>query len=281
MDIRQLKYFIKAAEFSHFTRAAEALYVSQPALSAQIRQLEEDLGSELFARVGRNVRLTEAGEAFLVRARQAVDAIEQGEEEVRAIKGVLKGTLRICAVPAVAATVLAPLIGAFQQKYPDVYVQLSSNTSDVVERGVIDGEYSLGLTTLPLEFDDLNHSESVTGEVVVVMNNDHPMAKQQCVRPAELSGMPIALASQQIITWRGIAYLEEHNVHLKVMAESEELDTVFSLVRQGPYIALAPRSLVPLDLRGVQLSPAPPVLQLAFVWSRLSPAADRFLKFVQ
>ncbi|MFN8552519.1 MAG: LysR substrate-binding domain-containing protein [Candidatus Obscuribacterales bacterium] len=281
MDIRQLKYFIKAAEFSHFTRAAEALYVSQPALSAQIRQLEEDLGTELFARVGRNVRLTDAGEAFLVRAKEAVDAIEQGEEEVGAIKGLLKGTLRICAVPAVAAKVLTPMINVFQLTYPDLYVQLFSNTSDLVERGVIDGIYCLGLTTMPLEYEELKYSESVTGEVVVVMNHDHPLAKKNKIRPADLTDVPVVLARQQIITWRGIAYFEDHNVTLKVMTEAEELDSVFSLVRQNSYISLVPSPLVPADLLGVPLSPAPPLLQLAFVWSRLSPAADKFLKLAQ
>ncbi len=281
MDIRQLKYFIKAAEFSHFTRAAEALYVSQPALSAQIRQLEEDLGVELFARVGRNVRLTDAGEAFLVRAKEAVNAVEQGEVEVSAIKGLLKGKLRICAVPAVASKVLTPIINVFQQTYPDVYVQLFSNTSDHVERGVVDGKYCLGLTTLPLEYDELKYSESATGEVVVVMNHDHPLATKYNIRPADLTGVPVVLASQQIINWRGIAYLEDHNVTLKVMTEAEELDSVFSLVRQNSYISLAPSPLVPLDLLGVPLSPSPPLLQLAFVWIRLSPAASKFLKLAQ
>ncbi len=281
MDIRQLKYFIKAAEFSHFTRAAEALYVSQPALSAQIRQLEDDLGVELFARVGRNVRLTDAGEAFLVRAKEAVDAVELAEEEVSAIKGLLKGKLRICAVPAVASKVLIPMINAFQQTYPDVYVQLFSNTSDLVERGVVDGKYCLGLTTLPLEYDELKYSESVTGEVVVVMNPDHPLATKSSIRPADLTGVPVVLASQQIRTWRGLAYLEDHNVTLKVMTEAEELDSVFSLVRQNSYISLAPSPLVPPDLLGVSLSPAPPLLQLAFVWSRLSPAASKFLNLAK
>ncbi|MBX9694462.1 MAG: LysR family transcriptional regulator [Cyanobacteria bacterium] len=281
MDIRQLKYFIKAAEFSHFTRAAEALYVSQPALSAQIRQLEEDLGIELFARVGRNVRLTDAGEAFLLRAKQAVDAVEQGEEEVGAIKGLLKGKLRICAVPAVAAKVLTPMISVFQQTYPDVYVQLFSNTSDLVERGVVDGKYCLGLTTMPLEYDELKYYESVTGEVVVVMNHDHPLAKKNNIRPTDLTDLPMVLASQQIMTWRGIAYFEDHNVTLKVMTEAEELDSVFSLVRQNSYISLAPSPLVPPDLLGVPLSPAPPLLQLAFVWSRLSTATNKFLKLAQ
>lgn len=281
MDIRQLKYFIKAAEFSHFTRAAEALYVSQPALSAQIRQLEDDLGVELFARVGRNVRLTDAGEAFLVRAKEAVDAVELAEEEVSAIKGLLKGKLRICAVPAVASKVLIPMINAFQQTYPDVYVQLFSNTSDLVERGVVDGKYCLGLTTLPLEYDELKYSESVTGEVVVVMNPDHPLATKSSIRPADLTGVPVVLASQQIRTWRGLAYLEDHYVTLKVMTEAEELDSVFSLVRQNSYISLAPSPLVPPDLLGVSLSPAPPLLQLAFVWSRLSPAASKFLNLAK
>jgi len=81
VELRHLRYFIKAAELLHFTRAAEALYVSQPTLSVHIQQLEEELGTQLFARVGRRVQLTEAGELLLIRARQSVRAIEIAGED--------------------------------------------------------------------------------------------------------------------------------------------------------------------------------------------------------
>src|SRR5690242_6831244 len=113
MELRHLRYFIRAAELLHFTRAAESLYISQPTLSIHIQQLEEELGTPLFARVGRNVRLTEAGELLLIRARQALNELENAGEEIGAIVGLTRGTLRIAGLPSFSSRVLAPWIAAF------------------------------------------------------------------------------------------------------------------------------------------------------------------------
>src|ERR1700677_2542702 len=91
VELRHIRYFIKAAELQHFTRAAESLYISQPTLSIHIQQLEEEFGTELFSRVGRQVRLTEAGELLLARSRRAVSELETAEEELNAMKGLLRG----------------------------------------------------------------------------------------------------------------------------------------------------------------------------------------------
>lgn len=281
MELRHLKYFIRAAELSHFTRAAESLYVSQPALSAQIRQLEEELGTELFARVGRSVQLTEAGQAFLIRAREAVNAVELGEEEVNAIKGLLKGNLHICAVAATAPRLLPRVIKQFQEAYPDVYIKLSSSTSDVLERGVLDGKYCLGFVSMPVEHEELQVAEVFSDEIVVALHKDHVLASRKAIRLADLQEVPMVLVTQHLLMWRGIAYLEDNNTSLKVVAESEELDGVLALIRENHCITLMPKALVPSDLLSIPLDPAPPVVKLGAVWTRLSPAANEFLKLSQ
>src|ERR1700733_2820810 len=159
MELRHLRYFIRAAELLHFTRAAESLYVSQPALSAQIKQLEDELGVQLFARVGRNVRLTEAGELFVDYARKAVQSIEKGEEELSALEGLLRGNLRVVSIPAFGSIMLPELIVQFQDRHPNVYFKMSAGISDNVERSIVDGRFDLGITLLPLERNDLNSLE--------------------------------------------------------------------------------------------------------------------------
>src|SRR5208283_2621408 len=99
MELRHIRYFLRAAELLHFTRAAESLYISQPCLSIHIQQLEEELKTKLFDRVGRNVRLTAAGEILLVRARHVVEELETAGQEIQAVTGLLRGTLTIATIP--------------------------------------------------------------------------------------------------------------------------------------------------------------------------------------
>src|SRR5476649_2683156 len=95
MELRHIRYFIKAAELKHFTKAAESLNVSQPTLSLHIQQLEKEFGSPLFARVGRNVRLTEAGEVLLKHAHLAMSALDNARDEIASLKGLLSGSLYV------------------------------------------------------------------------------------------------------------------------------------------------------------------------------------------
>ena len=98
MELRHIRYFVRAAELLHFTHAAESLYISQPTLSIHIQQLEEELGAPLFNRSGRHVQLTEAGQMLLIRARQSIRELELAQEEIADLKGLRRGTLRIGAL---------------------------------------------------------------------------------------------------------------------------------------------------------------------------------------
>lgn len=279
MELRHLRYFIRAAELMHFTKAAESLYVSQPALSAQIHQLEEELGVELFARVGRNVRLTEAGESFLKHALQAVHSIEAGEQEIDAIKGLLRGKLHICAVSAFGSTILPPVIAAFQKAHPQVYVKLSSTTSDVIQRGLLDGTIDIGLLALPLEHDDLQIFEVFSDEIVVVVAENHEFAKRKKLKPADLDKQPLVLATQHIMLERGIGFLESHGAHPKIMAESEETTGVLNLIKSTGCAAMIPKTLVGSELIVIPFEG--PALKLAVAWTHLTAAANEFLKVVK
>src|SRR5580692_2496904 len=99
MELRHLRYFIRAAELLHFTRAAESLYISQPSLSVHIQQLEEELKTKLFTRVGRHVQLTESGQVLLTSAKHAIGELETAGKQIEAMTGLLQGTLNLATVP--------------------------------------------------------------------------------------------------------------------------------------------------------------------------------------
>src|SRR6476659_6009143 len=110
MELRHLRYFIQAAELQHFTRAARALNVSQPTLSLQIRQLEDDVGAALFERIGRHVQLTESGALFYEYARRALREIEAGQQSINELKGLMRGVLRLGVTYSLSARLLPPLL---------------------------------------------------------------------------------------------------------------------------------------------------------------------------
>ena len=281
MELRHLRYFLRAAELLHFTRAAESLYVSQPSLSAQIKQLEDELGVELFARVGRNVRLTEAGQLFVNYARQAVQTMEKGEEELSALQGLLRGNLRVVAIPEFGSIMLPELIVQFQDHYPNVYVKLSADTSDNIERGVAAGHFDLGITLLPLERNDLDSFELSADEIVLAVSSRHQLAKAKEVEPSALNELPLVVATQQLLHVDSMTFLRERNVKPKMMAEVGEGTAIFNFVRTGKVATLIPRTLVPDDLVPLRLTGSGPTVRLCIVWSHLSPAANKFLQLLK
>ena len=144
MELRQLAYFTAVAEERQFTRAANRLLVAQPAVSAQIRRLERELGESLFQRDPRSVSLTEAGEALLPHARAALAAAERGRDAIASLRGMLRGRLRI----GVAGPVDEPLgqaLGELRRSYPDIEVLLTTQNNDPLLEALVNGHIDVGI----------------------------------------------------------------------------------------------------------------------------------------
>jgi LysR family carnitine catabolism transcriptional activator len=180
MDIRRLTYFLAVVDEGGFTSAAKAVFVSQPALSLAIKELEHELGTELFERLGRRVLLTSAGEALVGPARQVLRDVETGKAAVEAVAGVRSGTLSLASLPTLAAHPMADLVGRFRRRYPDVAVDLSApeDTADLVEL-LRTGQCELGIgeeTGLP---SDLHTVDVEVQRLLVIL----PPGSPEPVRP--------------------------------------------------------------------------------------------------
>ena len=151
MDLRRLRLFLAVVDDGGMTRAAEAEHVSQPSVSQAIRELETELGTPLFHRVGRRVVLTAAGDALVEPARQALRDVETGRAAVEAVAGLAAGRLDLVALPTLAADPVAPLVGAFRVAHPGIDIALAdpADALEVVEL-VASGECELGITAEPV-----------------------------------------------------------------------------------------------------------------------------------
>jgi DNA-binding transcriptional LysR family regulator len=151
MELRQLRCAVAVAAHRHFTRAAAAVPVAQPALSHQIKLLEQELGVELFQRARSGVRLTEAGEIFLLRARRALAEVDAGREEIAALKGLAGGKLVIGAMQALAGLDLPRLLAAFHTAHPGIDVSLREDSTRDMFTMVMRGEIDLAIAALDVQ----------------------------------------------------------------------------------------------------------------------------------
>ena len=126
MDSRKLAYFVAVVDHGGFTAAAKAVFVSQPALSLAVKDLEAEVGAQLFTRIGHRVRLTAAGSALLEPARQVLRDIETGRAAVKAVAGLLSGSLSLASLPTLAADPMASMVGEFRRHHQGVRVDLAA-----------------------------------------------------------------------------------------------------------------------------------------------------------
>ncbi|MFI7134109.1 LysR family transcriptional regulator [Nonomuraea sp. NPDC050153] len=193
MELRQLEYFVAVAEEQNFTRAAERVHISQSGVSAQIRQLERELGAELFDRSGRTATLTVAGRAALEHARAALAAAGAVGEAVGEVTDLIRGRLTVGMVIGCTVTPLFDALAAFHRAHPGVELVLLEDNSDRLIDGVRAGTIDLALVgTATDALEGLEALTIISERLVVTVPPDHPLAELPQVGLRELEAYPIA-----------------------------------------------------------------------------------------
>jgi LysR family cyn operon transcriptional activator len=265
----------------HFTRAAESLYISQPSLSIHIQQLEEELKTKLFARVGRSVLLTEAGEILLVRARRAVAELETAGQEIDAMTGLLRGTLTIATIPLFGSKFLPSWIDSFSLLHPNMHISVRVSRAEDIENGLVSGAFDLGFSLLPTERQELTTKEMLADQIVMIVCKEHPLAKKGKLTVADLSTVPIAIPSHKISSVSSIAsYFEKLGITPKIMVEQDDGHALLELVKLGGFATCLPSMAIrqDSDLCLLDLPPPGSPITIAAMWTQLSPAAKAFME---
>ncbi|WP_028477969.1 LysR family transcriptional regulator [Nocardia sp. CNY236] len=193
MELRQLEYFVAVAEERNFTRAAERVHISQSGVSAQIRQLERELGAQLFDRSARTATLTTAGKAALDHARAALAAAGELGQAVGDVTGLIRGQLTVGMVIGCTITPLFDALARFHRAHPGVGVALLEDNSDRLVDAVRAGGIDIALIgTATTALDGLDTLTITSDRLVVVVPPGHPLAKQQQVTLRDLCDHPIA-----------------------------------------------------------------------------------------
>ena len=287
MELRQLRYAEAVARHRHFTRAAEELHVAQSALSHQIRRLEAELGTELFARTSRTVVPTEAGEAVAARARRVLAEVDGVREEVDDLQGLVKGRVTIGALLPAGAIDVPALLARFSHAHPGVDVVLQEGTAGDMLRHLARDEIDVAFSLLASDPPESLVAERVSVDELVATFPPGTAPGRGPVTAA-------ALARRVILTPRSgsatMTALEEFfasaGVSFHASCESGDPFLLRSLVSAGFGTAGLPRSLTaregpPVDVRALRPAVRLPVALLRRRDRRQSPAARTFLEYAR
>jgi DNA-binding transcriptional LysR family regulator len=237
MDTDLLRTFLVLARTGSMTRAAATLSVSQPAISGQLKRLEQALGATLFHRRGRGLALTPSGEGFRAHATDCLDALDAGREALGALGSLTKGTLAIGGGATSTNFLLPPILKDFHKSHPGVRFTIREAPSRTISEAVGAGELDLGIVTLPLppgSGERLAVEEWLIDELVLLPPPDHPLAKRRTFRWEDLDGQPL-IAFESGSAVRGLLdrRLAEHAVAPAVVMELRSIAGITAMVEAG------------------------------------------------
>ncbi|ATP55428.1 LysR family transcriptional regulator [Pedobacter ginsengisoli] len=239
MELRQLNYFVKAAEHLHFTEAAAESFVTQSTLSQQIKQLEEELGMLLFDRVGKHVRLTEAGGVFLVHAKQILLDVQKSKAAISELNNLAIGDLRIGVTYAFSSMVL-PALAPFSSKYPGIKIFIEYGTPESLEIKLKAAELDIILSfheesdNQGLEMQPLFYSK-----IVMVVSRKHSLASLKKITVAELGELELILPGKGFSSRDYVNELfRKRKITPKIKIEMNEVNSLLTLVESTSWVTI-------------------------------------------
>ena len=262
MILRHIKYFLAVAEHRSFTRAAVSLYVSQPALSQQIKQLEESLEVTLFDRSGRQVKLTHAGEVYAGYAHKALQDLEEGRRALHDVQNLSRGALRIAITPTFTTYLIGPLIKAFHNLYPNITLSIQEMSQEQMEKQLLDDEFDVGIAFAEVHSAEIETQTLLVETLALVVNKDHPLARHQTIDLQTLSEQSLVLLSHEFVTRGQIEhYCRQHSIKPQVLMEANSLSAVLEIIHHTQLTTLLPSNIVSNRDELIAIALAPSLLQ--------------------
>jgi DNA-binding transcriptional LysR family regulator len=288
VDVQALRYFVEVVRQEGFTRASQALHVTQPAISKMVKALEEELGMPLLVRERRRVTLTEAGRIVLERANGVLDSLRVIEEEVVELSELRRGRLRVGMPPIVGVAFFPPLLAEFHQLYPGVLLELREEGSHNIEALVMNRELDVGAVVLPTDEKAFGTMPFVRDELRAVLHPSHRLAGRSSLALRELQGTPFVLYRPEFALHGHILdACRRAGFRPTVVSESSHWDFIVAMVAANIGVALLPSTICSqLDTRQVVAVPmtTPIPWRVALIWRRdrhLPPATRAWLELAR
>lgn len=287
MELRHVRYFVAVAEDLHFGRAAERLHIAQPPLSRQIMQLEQELRVTLLERSKRHVRLTPAGAAFLVKARELLALADDAVDVARRVASGHAGSLTVAFVGSAMFSILPDILREARQRFPSVDLLLNEMTTGTGQQvtALVERRTQVAFVRPGIVHPEIVSEVVFREDLVVAVPEAHTLARRQSIAIADLAAEPLVLFSRQVRPSFG-----DQVMSLCIAAgftpvsvqEALEMQTALGLVAAGLGMAIVPGSVARIAWPGVALVPIPPPapqteLSVAYRVDESSPILPHFL----
>jgi LysR family cyn operon transcriptional activator len=271
MELRHLRYFVAIVDAGSMALASRQVFVTQSTLSHQLAQLEEELGCQLFERVGRTLRLTEAGQALLGHARGALAQVDEGRQAVQTLAAAVSGMLRVGVIHSFVTGLMPEVVAGCLSAHPELRVQVAELTATEIEAQVADGLLDLGVSLYPCSRADVMGERLFEDRLMLAVHPGHRLARRKQIRFAELADVPVAMLTPRYATRRLLdTYFQGCGIRAKVVAEIESVAALQRLVRIGGPAAFMPARMADSaeGLHLLELVDPPAVRAAGLVWRR-------------
>ena len=283
MELRVLRYYLTVAREENITRAAEILHITQPTLSRQMAELEEELNTRLFERTNRKITLTEAGMLLRRRAEELVSLADKTELEFKNSGEELTGLISIgSGVSAVVSENLPDLIQTYSKKYPHVCFELHTGTAAVIKDQLDKGLLDIGILMEPVEVEKYDFIRLPKKDVWgVLMPEDDPLAQKNSITSADLQNLPL-IASWRIVEREAKAWFGGNTDHLNVICTYDLIDNAALLVERRLGYAFVIEGALK-NYAGLVFRPLFPEVSntSVLVWKKYQPSSGAVQKFIE
>jgi DNA-binding transcriptional LysR family regulator len=288
MDLDQLRTFLEIVRLKSFSKAAQTCYRTQPAISAQVRQLEQELNTSLFDRLGTRISLTSAGKIFAEYAAQILDLRRQAQDAINDLELVPRGELVIAANEATCIYVLPEVFSKFKALFPNVQIQVDRSYGSKVVEAVHDNMADFGITQLPVQEKKLQVVKIHADEIRAIVSPQHPAAAKRAITPKDLIGIPLLLPKSGTTRSRLNSWFEtvEEELHVSMELDSTEMIKRFVMAGLGISFLAASHCREEAEVGKIvalPLGPEPMIRRLGLIYRKdkaLSKAALGFIDVI-
>ena len=286
MDLDQLHTFLEIVRLKSFSKAAQTCYRTQPAISAQVRQLEQELNTSLFERLGTKISLTVAGRIFAEHAEQILALRRKAQDTINELEKVPRGELLIAANEATCIYVLPGVFAEFKKQFPNVQLLVDRSYGARVVQAVMDNLADFGITQLPVQEKKLQVVKIYSDEIKLLVPKEHPLASYERIMPRDLIGAQLLLPKTGTTRARLNAWLDPVQEELSVSMELDSTEMIKRFVMASLGVSFLAASHCQEELRdgkmaAISLGPEPMIRRVGLIYRRDKSLSKAALGFIQ
>ena len=286
MDLDQLHTFLEIVRLKSFSKAAQTCFRTQPAISAQVRQLEQELNTSLFERLGTRIRLTPAGKIFADYAEQILDLRRRAQDTINELDRIPRGELVIAANEATCIHVLPRVFSEYKKQFPNVQLQVDRSYGARVVEAVVDNLADFGITQLPVQEKKVQVVRVHSDEIKVIVPPNHPLADRESVTAQEVANHTVLLPKYGTTRKRVTGWLDTAGGTLQVSMELDSTEMIKRLCLAGMGIGFLAythcrEEVESGTLRALSIEPEPMMRRLGLIYKKDKALSKAALGFIQ